>query len=99
MSELIQDGLAVRCVDSSATPPLVTYKLTDLGRSLIPLLDEVYIWAVRAMREKGMPVDPDMFVVHKPERFADELSDVMAPNVYADKHQKQTIIGRNHIRE
>ena len=51
------------------------------------------------MREKGMPVDPDMFVVHKPERFADELSDVMAPNVYADKHQKQTIIGRNHIRE
>ena len=43
LKELEADGLVIR--ESAGTvPPSVTYRLTDLGKQLIPSLDGLYKW-------------------------------------------------------
>jgi DNA-binding HxlR family transcriptional regulator len=42
---LERDGLVTRTIYPTI-PPKVEYALTDLGRSLIPLLDALSVWAV-----------------------------------------------------
>lgn len=53
LRELEADGLIYRTV-LPVTPPQVEYRLTDLGRSLIPLLDAVYDWGWHDMKRKGL---------------------------------------------
>ncbi len=50
------DGLISRTV-LPEIPPKVEYRLTDRGRSLMPLLDMVYDWGWHDMQEKGLPID------------------------------------------
>ena len=50
------DGLITRTV-LPETPPKVEYRLTESGRSLMPLLDMVYDWGWHDMKRKGMPID------------------------------------------
>ena len=56
LKALEQDGLVVRTVIPD-TPPRTEYRLTDRGRSLIPLLDQVYAWGWNVMKEENMPID------------------------------------------
>ena len=56
LKALEQDGLVVRTVIPD-TPPRREYRLTDRGRSLIPLLDQVYAWGWNVMKEENMPID------------------------------------------
>lgn len=56
LREMEADGLIYRTV-LPETPPQVEYRLTDLGKSLIPLLDAVYDWGWHAMKRKGLPID------------------------------------------
>ena len=56
LREMEKDGLIFRTV-LPQTPPQVEYRLTDVGRSLIPLLDAVYDWGWREMNRRGMPID------------------------------------------
>ena len=56
LKALEQDGLVVRTVLPD-TPPSTEYRLTDRGRSLIPLLDQVYAWGWNVMKEENMPID------------------------------------------
>ena len=53
---LESDGLITRTV-LPETPPKVEYRLTESGRSLMPLLDAVYDWGWHDMKRKGMPID------------------------------------------
>ena len=39
------------------TPPRTEYRLTDRGKTLIPILDQVYDWGWHVMQEEKMPVD------------------------------------------
>ena len=50
------DGLITRTV-LPETPPKVEYRLTESGRSLMPLLDMVYDWGWHDMKRKGLPID------------------------------------------
>ena len=56
LKELEQDGLLTRTV-LPTTPPRTEYRLTDSGRSLIPILDQVYDWGWHDMAAKGLPID------------------------------------------
>ncbi|MFQ9703915.1 MAG: winged helix-turn-helix transcriptional regulator [Enterocloster clostridioformis] len=63
LKELIDDGL-IRSTSYDVIPPKVEYRLTEAGNELIPALDIFYIWAIRQMTDKGIPIDADNFVVH-----------------------------------
>ncbi|MDD6023502.1 MAG: helix-turn-helix domain-containing protein [Oscillospiraceae bacterium] len=51
-----QDGLITRTVVPE-TPPRTEYRLTERGKSLIPLLNAVYDWGWHVMKEEGLPID------------------------------------------
>ena len=56
LREMEADGLIFRTVVPE-TPPRVEYRLTDIGRSLVPLLNAVYDWGWHDMKRKGLPID------------------------------------------
>ena len=57
LKELEQDGLITRTVYPEV-PVRVEYTLTELGKSVIPILDAIYDWGWHAMGERGLPIDP-----------------------------------------
>lgn len=57
LRELEEDGLIERTVYAQV-PPRVEYRLTDLGRSVCPILDAIYDWGRREMYRRGVEVDP-----------------------------------------
>ena len=56
LREMEADGLIFRTVVPE-TPPRVEYRLTDIGRSLVPLLNAVYDWGWHDMKRKELPID------------------------------------------
>ncbi|WP_116200270.1 winged helix-turn-helix transcriptional regulator [Amycolatopsis circi] len=44
LRDMARDGLLTR-IDHQANPPHVTYELTDLGRSLLPVIDAMREWS------------------------------------------------------
>lgn len=57
LRELEQDGLIIRSVYPEV-PPRVEYQLTELGKSVIPILKTMYDWGWHEMKRRGMPIDP-----------------------------------------
>ena len=57
LKEMERDGLVYRDV-LPEIPPRVAYRLTDSGKAIIPLLDQVYDWGWKDMKSKGLPIDP-----------------------------------------
>lgn len=43
LTQLINDGLIIRH-SAGTVPPSVTYALTDIGKELMPALDNLYTW-------------------------------------------------------
>jgi DNA-binding HxlR family transcriptional regulator len=56
LRELEADGLVERIVYPEV-PPRVEYRLTDLGKSTIPLLFSLYDWGWNEMRRRNMQID------------------------------------------
>ena len=56
LKALEQDKLIYRTVIPE-TPPRTEYRLTERGKSIIPLLDAVYDWGWHVMREENLPID------------------------------------------
>ncbi len=90
LKELIRDGLVERIVNGSDYPPSTDYVLTEDGENLIPILDELYIWSIRHMDAKGVPIDKDAFAVHQSEKFRSELGDIMS-SVKIEQRKRQKI--------
>ena len=82
LKELISDGLVRRIVSSDTFPPSTEYELTEEAADLIPALDILYIWSIRQMDAKHIPIDADAFVVHKTENYVKALGDIMEANGY-----------------
>ena len=80
LKELVRDGLVRRIVNSEAYPPSTDYVLTEEGERLIPALDMLYIWSIRQMSDRNIPIDADAFVVHAAEKYVRELKDIMPPD-------------------
>ncbi len=58
LRELERDGLITRTV-YPVVPPHTEYALTELGRSLVPVLDALGNWGRRYMEEKGHGTQKD----------------------------------------
>jgi DNA-binding HxlR family transcriptional regulator len=80
LKELIEDGLVQRIVDGDAYPPSISYVLTAEGERLVPALDTFYIWSIRQMAAKGIPIDADAFAVHRAEKYVEELRGILEDN-------------------
>lgn len=89
LRELIEDGL-IRRISYDTVPPKVEYVLTQSGERIMPALDILYIWSIREMDSKEIPIDADNFVVHKAEKYVEALKDIMeANNFWPDvEHQR-----------
>ena len=53
LKQLEEDGLIRRKVHTSKPPLKVEYSLTDFGKTLIPLLNEIALWGRKTGCEKG----------------------------------------------
>ena len=56
LRQLEEDGLVYRTV-LATKPPQVEYRLTEAGKTLIPILDEIYEWGWKEMNRRDMPID------------------------------------------
>lgn len=88
LKELVQAGL-IRRISYDTIPPKVEYVLTPSGEQLIPALDILYIWSIRRMDELGIPIDTDAFVVHKTNKYMDELREIMEANHFTPDRTRQ----------
>lgn len=79
LRELESDGLVKR-IQYDVMPLKVEYVLTPIGKQLIPALDILYIWSIKRMDERNIPIDPDAFVVHTDEIYVKEVGDIMTKN-------------------
>ena len=79
LRELMEDGL-IRRISYDTIPPKVEYVLTQSGERIMPALDILYIWSIREMDAKDIPIDADNFVVHKAEKYVEALKDIMEAN-------------------
>jgi DNA-binding HxlR family transcriptional regulator len=96
LKELIEDGLVQRVVTGDTFPPTIDYVLTIDGARIIPALDIMYIWSIRQMDAKDIPIDADAFAVHKSEKYVDALKDVMeAHSFWPDTERHGTKRGRD----
>jgi len=53
LRELEADALICRTV-YPVVPPRVEYSLTELGKSMIPILDSMYQWGENYLKERGI---------------------------------------------
>jgi DNA-binding HxlR family transcriptional regulator len=53
LKQLEEDGLVLREVYTTKPPLKVEYSLTDLGKSCIPMLDEIANWGIMMSKTKG----------------------------------------------
>ena len=80
----------MRRIQHQVMPLKVEYVLTPIAEELIPALDLIYIWSIKRMHERGVPIDPDAFVVHQAPRYTEELGEIMAENGFPPKSQEPT---------
>ena len=57
LRELEDDGL-IRRERSDGPDVRVEYSLTELGRSVLPMIESLYNWGWHEMRRRGLEIDP-----------------------------------------
>lgn len=57
LKQLEMDGIIKRTVYPEV-PVRVEYELTDVGNSILPILNMMYDWGWHRMKELGMEIDP-----------------------------------------
>ena len=67
LRELEEDNLVVRKV-YPVVPPKVEYSLTDLGRSIQPILNVMYDWGADYLKSKGIEASCSMTAKRDAER-------------------------------
>ncbi len=88
LKELVEDGLVQRIVDGNTYPPTIQYVLTKEGEQLVPALDMLYIWSIKQMDSRDIPIDADAFVVHQSEKYIEALKDIMDANGFWREHER-----------
>jgi DNA-binding HxlR family transcriptional regulator len=58
LKDLEQDGIVTRKVYKEI-PPRVEYYLTDFGKTLIPMLEEIALWGRNLAKTKGKIIDKE----------------------------------------
>ncbi|WP_300754453.1 helix-turn-helix domain-containing protein [uncultured Brachyspira sp.] len=88
LKELEKDGLVER-IQYQVMHLKVKYILTPIGQELIPALDIIYIWSIKRMHERNIPIDPDAFDVHKDKKYIEELGAIMKANKVSARRRKK----------
>lgn len=63
LRELEEDNLIIRTV-YPVVPPKVEYELSDLGKSIKPILTAMYDWGSDYMKQNGLEINCSMTDVH-----------------------------------
>ncbi len=87
LKELIDANIVKRIVYDSI-PVKVEYTLTESGQDIIKAMDILFVWAIKDMKEKGIEIDPDAFVVHTHEKYKTALNSIVDYDDYIAKAQK-----------
>lgn len=82
LRQLEKDGL-IRRIQYDVMPLKVEYVLTPIGEELIPALDLLYIWSIKRMNERNIPIDPDAFIVHTDQKYINEVGHIMEKNNFS----------------
>lgn len=84
LQELQEDGLIIR-KQYNSIPVKVEYCLSDNGRELMKINNDIYIWIIKYMVDKGVSIDTDAFIVHNTEKLNTKLNDTLKNNpMYKD---------------
>lgn len=66
LRELENDGIVTRKM-YPVVPPKVEYFLTDFGKSLLPVLEEIAKWGRKLSETKGKMIESDSYRIKKTE--------------------------------
>lgn len=67
LADLEKDGLIVRQKLDTDEKQTTQYVMTEKGKSVMPILKEIYIWAMRDLEDKNMKIDPRSFEYYMPK--------------------------------
>ena len=71
LADLENDGLIVRQKLDTDEKQTTKYVMTEKGKSVMPILKEIYIWAMRDLEDKNMKIDPRSFEYYMPKEKKD----------------------------
>lgn len=94
LKELERDGLIKR-IQYQTMPLKVEYILTPIGKELIPAFDKLYIWSIKRMHERNIPIDPDAFIVHQDKRYFNKLKNIYEENGFIPNYDKKSNKNKN----
>ncbi len=84
LKELEEDGLIERS-ESAGPEKRVEYSLTELGRSVLPILRAIYDWGWHEMTHRGLEIDPLGEMWHG---YRDRDEEIMNAPYRPGKHKK-----------
>lgn len=61
LADLENDGLIVRQKLDTDEKQTTQYVMTEKGKSVMPILKEIYLWSMKDLEDKNMKIDPRSF--------------------------------------
>ena len=68
LADLESDGLIEKQKLDTDERKNTQYVMTEKGKSVMPLLREIYLWSMKDLHEKGLKIDPRSYEYYMPER-------------------------------
>lgn len=78
LTELENDGLIVREKMNKEDKQTTQYVMTEKGKSVMPILKDIYLWALKDLKDKKMKIDPRSFEYYMPKDKKEKLETEMA---------------------
>ena len=89
LTELENDGLIVREKMNKEDKQTTQYVMTEKGKSVMPILKDIYLWALKDLKDKKMKIDPRSFEYYMPKDKKEKLETEMAQ--YTDSAESTDI--------
>ena len=67
LTELENDGLIIRQKMNKEDKQTTQYVMTEKGKSVMPILKDIYLWALKDLKDKNMKIDPRSFEYYMPK--------------------------------
>ncbi len=81
LADLERDGLIKRQKLCTGDKKQTTqYVMTEKGKSVMPILKEIYLWAMKDLEDKHIKIDPRSFEYYMPENKRDHGQKAQSEN-------------------